>query len=145
MCLITQGIKIKKGGAEMHYKKSFRSFLPLLNLPTLFFSTFILTPLLIFFLITTASAEQNDRVDIHDNLVLYYAPKGNTHNEEVNDEIVFISILQEERFGNADGSYVENCHVNERWHYSGGNIVDIRMRNGKLWWSFLPARNTPIR
>jgi hypothetical protein len=95
---------------------------------------------------TTASAEQNEKVYLNNGPVAYYSTNGSVNGEMGNgtDGRVYIDIL-EDRYGNTYSSHLERWDASEKWNYSGGNIFEVKMKNGKLWWSFLPARDKPVR
>ena len=105
----------------------------------------ILTPLLIFLLMTTASAEQIEQVYLNNGPVAYYTLNGDANDEIGNDGRVYIGILTEGRFGNAYSSHLESWDVSQKWNYSSGNIFEVNIKKGKVWWFFLPARQTPVR
>lgn len=108
--------------------------------------TIILTLLLIFFFMTTASAEQNEKIYLNSGPVAYDSINGNVNDEmgNGNNGRVYIDIL-EDRYGNAYSSRFERWDVSEKWNYSSGNLFEVKMKKGKVWWSFLPARHMPVK
>ena len=98
---------------------------------------------ILFGVATSLIAAQDEYADLNDDLFVYHSFNENANEQSEYDGTIYINILKEDKFGGIDSAYAGSPDGSERWNYSSGNIMEVNFKSGKIWWSFLPAKDNP--